>query len=126
MLFAFEFAGHIIPYCNCVFQCRYLGRLKSYVRNRAQPEGSIAEGYLAEECLTFCSRYLEGIETRFNQVGRVDDQPTNNESSQQSTIFTEVGKSVGNTSWFNLTHIEKLQAHRYVLMNSELVDRFVK
>ncbi|XP_052176642.1 uncharacterized protein LOC127790947 [Diospyros lotus] len=58
---------------------RYLGHLKSYVRNRAQPEGSIAEG-----------------------------------------------KSVGSTSYFNLTHIEKRQAHRYVLMNSELVDRFVK
>jgi len=30
-----------------------LGHLKSYVRNKAQPEGSIAEGYLTEEVLTF-------------------------------------------------------------------------
>ncbi|XP_074336927.1 uncharacterized protein LOC141674102 [Apium graveolens] len=37
---------------------RYLGKLKSYVRNRSKPEGSIAEGYLAEECVTFCSRFL--------------------------------------------------------------------
>ncbi|XP_050248759.1 uncharacterized protein LOC126696012 [Quercus robur] len=35
---------------------RYLSRLKSYVRNRAAPEGSIAKGYIVEECLTFCSR----------------------------------------------------------------------
>ncbi|XP_021721143.1 uncharacterized protein LOC110688702 isoform X2 [Chenopodium quinoa] len=35
---------------------RYIQTLKSYVRNRAHPEGSIAEGYLADECLTFCSR----------------------------------------------------------------------
>ncbi|XP_028193133.1 uncharacterized protein LOC114378691 [Glycine soja] len=35
---------------------RELGHLKSFVRNKAQPEGSIAEGYLAEESLTFCSR----------------------------------------------------------------------
>ena len=54
---------------------RYLGKLKSYVRNRAQPEGSIAEGYMAEEILTFCSRYLDGIETVFNRLGRVDDHP---------------------------------------------------
>lgn len=27
---------------------RYLGKLKSYVRNRSRPEASIAEGYLAE------------------------------------------------------------------------------
>ncbi|KAK1378472.1 hypothetical protein POM88_025216 [Heracleum sosnowskyi] len=37
---------------------RYLCKLKSYVHNRSKPEGSIAEGYLAEECLTFCSRFL--------------------------------------------------------------------
>ncbi|GMP85118.1 hypothetical protein CsSME_00038407 [Camellia sinensis var. sinensis] len=46
---------------------RYLQRLKSYVRNKAHPEGSIAEGYIAEECLIFCSRYLESIETVFNR-----------------------------------------------------------
>jgi len=47
---------------------RYLCRLKIYVRNKAYPEGSIAEGYLAEEALTFCSRYLhEGVETRLNR-----------------------------------------------------------
>ncbi|XP_019236804.1 PREDICTED: uncharacterized protein LOC109217034 [Nicotiana attenuata] len=38
---------------------RYLRILKSYVCNYARPEGSIAEGYLAEESLTFCSRYLK-------------------------------------------------------------------
>ena len=40
------------------------------MRNKNRPEGSIVEGYLAEECMTFCSRYLGGIETRFNRVGR--------------------------------------------------------
>jgi hypothetical protein len=39
--------------------CRSLGWYKSLVRNRAGPEGSIVEGYLADEMLTFCSRYLE-------------------------------------------------------------------
>ena len=47
---------------------RYLHTLKNYIRSRAHPDGSIAEGYVADECLTFCSRYLHGIETRFNQV----------------------------------------------------------
>ncbi|GJU54348.1 S-adenosyl-L-methionine-dependent methyltransferases superfamily protein [Tanacetum coccineum] len=35
--------------------------------------GSIAEGYVAEEALTFCSRYLKDVETRFNRPGRNDD-----------------------------------------------------
>ena len=44
---------------------RYLGKLKNYVRNRSKPEGSIAEGYLADECVTFCSRFLGGEATDF-------------------------------------------------------------
>uniref|UniRef100_A0A8R7JYW6 DUF4218 domain-containing protein n=1 Tax=Triticum urartu TaxID=4572 RepID=A0A8R7JYW6_TRIUA len=47
-------------------------RLKALVRNRAFPEGSIAEGYLAQECLTFCSRFLEGT-TRFTRPSRNPD-----------------------------------------------------
>jgi hypothetical protein len=49
---------------------RYLHTLKNYVRNRAHPDGSIVEGYVACECLTFCSRYFHGIEIRFNRVER--------------------------------------------------------
>ncbi|KAK8923666.1 hypothetical protein KSP39_PZI019671 [Platanthera zijinensis] len=47
---------------------RYLYRLKSYVRNRSRLEGSIAEAYLADECLAFCSRYMhDGVKTRLNR-----------------------------------------------------------
>ena len=38
---------------------RGLGTFKGYVRNRARPEGSIAEAYIAIEALTFCSKYIE-------------------------------------------------------------------
>lgn len=37
---------------------RYLGTLKSFVRNKAQPEASMANGYVAEEALGFCTEYL--------------------------------------------------------------------
>ncbi|XP_027922753.1 uncharacterized protein LOC114180648 [Vigna unguiculata] len=92
---------------------RYLGKLKSYVRNKAQPEGSIAEGYLAEESLTFCSRYLDGIETIFNRIRRVDDEPDTMASSV-SGLFPPVGKPVGGFTYFSLSTKEKLQAHRHI------------
>ncbi len=50
----------------CPFE-RYLNRLKDYVRNAVKPEGSIAEGYVVDEALTFCSRYFDDVETRFNR-----------------------------------------------------------
>ncbi|XP_042974597.1 uncharacterized protein LOC122306228 [Carya illinoinensis] len=49
---------------------RYLGKFKRYVKNKARPEGSIAEAYIHYECLTFCSMYLQDVETKFNRVDR--------------------------------------------------------
>lgn len=103
-----------------------MGHLKSYVRNRAQPEGSIAEGYLAEEVLTFCSQYLEGIETRINRPARVDDVPDNRDSTLLSSIFPSIGKAVGAFSTFQLSTLEKTQAHRYVLLNCPQVKPYIE
>ena len=47
--------------------------MKGFVSNKAHPEGSIAEAYISKECTTFCSMYLNGIETVFNQEERNDD-----------------------------------------------------
>ncbi|GJZ63192.1 hypothetical protein Tco_0619613 [Tanacetum coccineum] len=64
---------------------RYMKKLKNYVQNKAKLEGSIAEGYVAEEALTLCSRYLkDDVETRFNRLGRNDtflpeEEPNNSE-----------------------------------------------
>ena len=88
------------------FIYRYLSRLKSYVRNRAAPEGSIAEGYIVEECLTFCSRYMEGVETIFNRPTRM------------------IEESTGVVSIMTLNNREWTQAHSYVLFNSENIHRF--
>jgi hypothetical protein len=49
---------------------RRLLTCKCYVRNTARPEGSIAKAYIVDECLPFCSRYFDNVETRFNQSGR--------------------------------------------------------
>ncbi|XP_062016168.1 uncharacterized protein LOC133732598 [Rosa rugosa] len=55
---------------------RYLHDLKKYVRNRSQPEGSIAEGYIIEECLSFCTMYLsDGVESKRTRIGRNADDP---------------------------------------------------
>ncbi|XP_025703788.1 uncharacterized protein [Arachis hypogaea] len=78
-----------------IIQTRYLGHLKSYVRNKAKSEGSIAEGYVAEEALTFCSRYLKGIETIFDRPPRVDDRPDGNYSTHVYSLFPQMGNSKG-------------------------------
>lgn len=106
---------------------RYLGTLKSYVRNKAHPEGSIAEGYLAEECLTFCSQYLEGIETKSNRPARNSDD-TYNQLEPESSIFSMSGRPLGKkgkkAKSIMLDDKTWVQAHRYVLFNCDSIAPF--
>lgn len=42
---------------------RRLGTLNNFVRNRAKPEGSIAEAYIESETLAFFSMYMNDADT---------------------------------------------------------------
>ena len=48
---------------------RPLGTFKGYVRNRARPEGSIAEAYIATGALTFYSKCIETADRLSKEVG---------------------------------------------------------
>lgn len=92
---------------------RYLCKLENYVRNRSKHEGSIAEGYLAEECLTFCSRFLNE-----------DMKTTNAKNFAVSEICSKanVGYCIGsrrnkNRKIIHLNHNTWMEAHRYILFN---------
>ncbi|WMV26375.1 hypothetical protein MTR67_019760 [Solanum verrucosum] len=102
---------------------RYLGHLKSFVRNMSQPEACIAEGHVAEDALYFFSQYLEEIETRTNRPRRVNDYPEDR-GSTNSSIFPPVGKGVG-AETFELSPMVKRQAHRYVVLNCPQVMPFI-
>ncbi|KAL5571521.1 hypothetical protein UlMin_021118 [Ulmus minor] len=94
---------------------RYLKRLKDYVRNAAKPEGSIAEGYVLDEALTFCSRYFDDVETRFNRPDRNDDgiHPT-----RQLSVFESQCKPLGKQSYVELDNNDRDNAEFYILNNS--------
>nr|GEY59289.1 hypothetical protein [Tanacetum cinerariifolium] len=95
---------------------RCLMRLKSYFRNKAQPEGSMAEGYVKDECLTFCSRYVEGVETLFNRP------PRNDKTIYRKEIYmlNSRGRKLGKVDILELDYTSLAQAHRYVLLNHDL------
>jgi hypothetical protein len=54
--------------------CWTLKYFKSLVRNKATPERSIAEGYLANELVTFWSIYLENTPTIHNRPQQNPDE----------------------------------------------------
>ncbi|CAK8543900.1 unnamed protein product [Lathyrus sativus] len=108
---------------------RNLCKLKSYVRNRAHPEGSIAEAYLAEEALTFCSRYLhDNVDTRLNRKSRNYDN-SDLCDVDLSDYFSCIGRSLcgkKNGKPFFLDSTTKSQAHRYLLFNCDEVNTFIR
>jgi hypothetical protein len=103
---------------------RFLGRLKRFARNKAHAEGSIAEAYVDYECLTFCSMYLGGVETRFNRgdrniVGRT-------EHSDKFSIFSQDVRPLGAEAGYDLFGAEFKKARWYVLNNCSEIDSYLK
>ncbi|RVX00750.1 hypothetical protein CK203_026403 [Vitis vinifera] len=88
---------------------RILSTYKSYVRNKAYPEGSIAEAYIVNESLTFCSQYLLGIETKFNRPDRnVDDL---NDQSNGFSVFSQRDCPFGSYQQLEFSRAEIEKAH---------------
>ncbi|XP_057993145.1 uncharacterized protein LOC131174101 [Hevea brasiliensis] len=104
---------------------RALYSFKSCIRNRACVEGSIAEAYIANECMTLCSRYLHGIETKFNRMERNYDGGSNKNKGGLS-IFSKVGRGLGASKTRDLDTQEWEQAHIYVLKNCDEVQPYIE
>lgn len=96
------------------------------MRNKACPEGSIAEGYLAEETLTFAARYLhDDVETWLNMSMRNEDgNPIEVEEGWE--IFSEIGRPLGSGTCMNLEVNELFQAHTYVLFNCPAITPYLR
>ncbi|KAL3360808.1 hypothetical protein AABB24_013989 [Solanum stoloniferum] len=102
---------------------RYLRILKSDVRNPRCLEGSIVQGHMARENLTFGSIYLKNISTKFNKPTRNDD---GFESNGEMSIFKKSGQTKGASDGIRLPHDEFNQACMYVLQNCEEVSPFME
>ena len=107
------------------FVYRYLHTLKQYVRNKARPEGSIAEAYIDNECLTFCSMYLRGIETRFNREDRNADEGQEHEQGLIS-VFAHNVRPLGSPTFQDMDPRDQAKARWYVLHNCEEIESYLE
>ncbi|XP_058006762.1 uncharacterized protein LOC131182131 [Hevea brasiliensis] len=99
--------------------------IMSCIRNRACVEGSIVEAYIANQCITLCSRCLHGIETKFNRMERNYDGGSNKNKGGLS-IFSKVGRGLGASKTHDLDTQEWEQAHIYVLKNCDEVQPYIE
>lgn len=94
------------------------------MRNKNRPEGSIAEGYIIEECMFFCSRYLNEMETRYNQPERNADH--GNDVYKGLSIFSPYGIPLGKAKSRYLSNEELVQAQEYVLKNCDEAELYLR
>ncbi|PON94398.1 hypothetical protein TorRG33x02_098720 [Trema orientale] len=103
---------------------RAMGVYKQYVRNRARPEGSIAEAYIINEALTFCSMYLRGVETRFNRSDRNNDE-VGSHPHRQLSVFQCVGHPIGKKDIVILQPSDRLKVEWYVMNNCTEIQKYL-
>ena len=101
---------------------RALGQYRSYVKNKARPEGLIAEAYIVNELLSFGSLYLDSIETKFNHVDWNDDGA---ERARGLSVFSQNVRPFGKAQ-SELSQQEIDIAHWYVLNNYDEVREYLK
>jgi hypothetical protein len=87
---------------------RYLKTLKGYVRQRAQPEGSMAHNYIMEEALGFYTEYMQRCNLIQRRVWDNKEDPTMND---------EVVEGKGRQ--LMLTAELRQWIHEFVLNNAE-------
>ena len=92
--------------------------LKAYVKNYARPEACMAEGYLAGECIAFCLEFLQ------NSVP-VEEAANRNEDIVTDPHILE-GRPLQRATEVSLTDKGREIAHRYVLMNTAVINPYVE
>ena len=90
---------------------RYLGHLKGLVRNKARPEGSIAQGYMYEEAIGFVTEHFQ----LYPGVARVLWDMEEHEQDNG-----EVTEGRGREVFWNDAELKEI--HEHILRNSEATD----
>ncbi|KAK4423115.1 hypothetical protein Salat_1894100 [Sesamum alatum] len=85
----------------------------------------MAEGYIAEGCLTFYSVYLNDIESQFNKV-ECNYEKFSGSSQHTLSVFSENSRLIGKGVYDFLDEKSLKQVHVYVLKNSDEVLPYIR
>ncbi|MCO5594313.1 hypothetical protein L7F22_048342 [Adiantum nelumboides] len=94
---------------------RFMGVLKGLVRQRAQPEDSMSEGWVLGECMYYLAEYLE----------RIDEGAPRKWTLDEPTILSDeilCGKSI----CFKVSYEERTNLSTFVIYNSQCMEKVVE
>ncbi|GJT70742.1 DNA mismatch repair protein [Tanacetum coccineum] len=102
---------------------RKMRTLKGYVKNTARLEGCIAKISLDNECLNFCSMYLNDVETLFNKVERNNEMV---DIDGDISFFSCKGRLLGSKITRDISNNELEKIHTYILHNCDEMVELIK
>ncbi|GKB24805.1 hypothetical protein Tco_0864206 [Tanacetum coccineum] len=96
--------------------------LKGYVTNKARPEGCIAQRYIENEYVTFCSMYLNDVDTVFNKSEPNDEMI---HPGGEISVFSSKERPIGGYKTCDLSEAELMKIHTYILNNFPEMDELI-
>jgi hypothetical protein len=118
--------GGPIQYRSMWSMERFIGKLANMVHTTTYPEGSIAEGYIFDEGLTFCSRYLHDCPTKSNRNCTIDGDLNPIPTSKDLPYLRLVGRPLSSFAVTQLDRVSWIQAQRCVLMSYPHISEYAK
>ena len=88
------------------------------------PKGSIAEGYLGQEYMDFCTIYLNKLKTHRNILMRNQDDQY--EPIKPAFEFIPQPDGLSTSCLTDLSLEERDKAHRYVLFNYDVIEPYIR
>ena len=94
---------------------RYLGHLKSLVRNKARPEGSMAQGYMYEEAIGFVTEHFQMYPAKARVIWDMEEDEQD---------VGEVMEGQGREVFWNDHDLKEL--HEHVIRHSAATDELYR
>ncbi|MCO5568202.1 hypothetical protein L7F22_021898 [Adiantum nelumboides] len=96
-----------------LFLERFMKTLKGFVRQRARPEGSMAEGWMVQESCVFISEYLTRSQNNIIELWNIKDD---------ERVVSEVSQGNGVVKRFS--EAEQTKVSDYCMMNTDIMQRW--
>ena len=105
---------------------RWMYPVERYLRTlKAHPDGSIVEGYISKECLTFCSRFFENMDTKLNRAER-HESAAGTEPPSGLSVFAPIDYNRKGCTMEKVLDIHMQKMRHYILTNCDEVAPWIK
>lgn len=101
--------------------------MKNFVHVRSHPEGNIAEGYVFDETISFCSTYVNDYETRVSKVTSNIDGSNDSSSTNGNKYLRIIGRPM--SARFEVDELDLdswTEAEKYVLFKFPSISYYVQ